>query len=103
MSKDDIVWSPANPSEYKIGNATVSTSSTLVIPANKKSKHRTFTNISANLVFLSPGVPAEMNKGFPLYPNGGVYQCSAQEGNNIHLAMYGISSGSSVIAWAEGE
>jgi hypothetical protein len=92
----------ANPDTFTQGNASVATTTTVIIPANPVAKYRGITNDGATPIYLAFGIPAEMNKGIRLNANGGAYECSLQEGNMIIAAINGISSATVSVSWMEG-
>lgn len=51
-----------------IGNVSISTTSTEIVPVDKHRRYLIMRNIGSDTVYLSIGVPAEAGKGIPVFP-----------------------------------
>lgn len=73
-----------------VGTAT--TSSSVLLAANKARRYACLVNNGAVDVFLALGVPAENTKGITLKAGGGSYEMNAS--NLCPLAIHGITGSS---------
>lgn len=83
-------------------STTIGSSSTTAIAANLDRKYLSVTNDSDEVMYLSFGVAAQMNKGIRLNANGGSLEWIGEK--VFANALYAIcSSGSKNLAYQEGQ
>ena len=81
------------------GNATVTTTTAELIPANTQRRWITMQNLGAANVFIAIGHPAEVNKGSVIYP-GSFYQVARENGS--YEAINAITpSGTALVIFQE--
>ena len=78
----------------------VLSSSTQILTANTSREYVAITNTGSTILYLAFGNDAVSGNGIYLVASGGSYEMS---GDNLYLgAIYGISSASLNVTWAEG-
>lgn len=82
-------------------SVTVANTSTLVLAANPNRKYVALVNDSNEVIYISLGVAAVLNKGIRLNAEGGSYEIDSE---NLYTgSIYAIcSSGSKVLTVTEG-
>lgn len=78
-SQEIVVSSTSLLTECFDNNASVGTSSTLVLPANESRQYLSLTNIGENPCFINLGIAATINAGILLNPDGN-FEMTASSG-----------------------
>ena len=96
-----VTFSASTITSYIISGPAIAAATTVALVAKVNRLHAILTNISDEIIFVAEGIPAVMNQGIPIFPNGGSYEINK---NNLFTGAINAicASGGKILCITEG-